>query len=32
VLAWLLLIIVLILTVLQFRLSRLWVFYEGEVK
>lgn len=31
-LAWLLLLIVLVLTVLQFKLSRMWVFYEGEVK
>ena len=29
-LSWVLLVIVLILTLIQFRLSRGWVYYEGE--
>jgi multiple sugar transport system permease protein len=32
VLAWLLLLIVLVITVAQFRVSRMWVYYEGEVR
>ena len=31
-LAWVLLVIIICFTALQFRLARLWVFYEGETK
>ncbi len=31
-LAWVLLIIIMVITALQFRLARTWVFYEGEAK
>lgn len=31
-LAWVLLVIIICFTALQFRLARLWVFYEGEAK
>jgi len=31
-LAWLLFLIVLVMTVIQFRISKTWVYYEGEVK
>ena len=31
-LAWILLIIIIIITALQFRLAQRWVFYEGEAK
>jgi multiple sugar transport system permease protein len=31
-LAWILFTVVLVLTVVQFRLSRSWVYYEGEVR
>jgi len=30
--AWLLFVIILTFTLLQFRLSRRWVFYEAELK
>jgi multiple sugar transport system permease protein len=31
-LAWVLLIVIIVITVLQFRLARYWVFYEGDLK
>ena len=31
-LAWVLLIIIIVITTMQFRLARTWVFYEGEAK
>ena len=31
-LAWILFVIVLIFTLIQFRLARRWVFYEGDIK
>jgi multiple sugar transport system permease protein len=31
-LAWILFVIILIFTVIQLKLSKKWVFYEGEVK
>jgi len=31
-LAWVLLVIIIVITALQFRLARLWVFYEGDTR